>query len=413
VISFHKEILENGLTVLVCEDHTTPMTAVNTLYKVGARDEQSDKTGFAHLFEHLMFSGSLHVSDFDTPLQRAGGQNNAFTNNDFTNYYVTIPKENLETALWLESDRMLGLGFSEEALEVQRKVVIEEFSQRYLNRPYGDLWLHLRPMIYREHPYRWATIGKDPSHIERASMDDVKAFYARYYNPENAILVLSGNIELPKTIDLVKKWYDEIPQGDELHRTYPVEPPMIKKEVSTLERDVPQDAIHMAWLMPDRLHPEYAAYDLLSDVLSNGNSSRLYRSLVKDKSLFTKISAYITGSRDQGLFYITGMPTPGLNLDEAESVIRDEVKKLVSDGFKDSELEKVKNQFIAQKAYSESGILPKAMNLAYFEFLGEADMVNHQQEEYAKVEEDDLLNVANTLLECEGYAVLRYKGNHG
>jgi len=409
MIDFHKERLDNGLTVIMHRDVSTPLVAVNTLYRVGARDEDPEKTGFAHLFEHLMFSGSANIPDFDTPLQRAGGQNNAFTNNDFTNYYITVPRENIETALWLESDRMLSLGFSMNALEVQRKVVIEEFGQRYLNQPYGDLWLHLRPMVYEKHPYQWATIGKNTGHIESATMEDVKSFFKRYYHPANAILVLTGNFDPASTMSLIRKWYSDIPGGSPNKNQFPEEPYRERGEVKLLERDVPQDAIYFAWLMCDRLNPDYFAYDLLSDILSNGKSSRFYRSLVREKELFTRLSAFITGSRDRGMFVISGMLSSGVERNQAKEAIYQELNTLIQDGIRAKELEKVINKVLAQKAYSDSGLLAKAMNLAYYEFLGDAALLANFEDDYRSVSQESIISVAENMFRNSGNFELMYR----
>jgi predicted Zn-dependent peptidase len=412
MIEFDKFVLDNGLTLLVHQDESTPLVSVNTLYKVGARDESSDKTGFAHLFEHLMFSGSKNAPDFDTPLQRAGGQNNAFTNNDFTNYYVTLPIENLDTALWLESDRMLELGFSAEALEVQRKVVIEEFRQRYLNQPYGDLWLTLRPMAYKEHPYQWATIGKSIAHIEEATMDDVKSFYNKFYSPSNAILAIAGNVESKEILERVNHWYSDIPSGNGVERNYPVETFSDSDRVETLERDVPQKALHMAWLMSDRLSVDYYKFDLLSDVLGNGKSSRLYRRLVIEKEFFTQLSAYITGSVDRGLFMVSGMLSEKVGHDEAREAILTELKQLADEAPSERELTKVKNKVLTHKALSETGALSKAMNLSYYEMLGDANELNNFQNRYLEVSAADVQAMAKKLTE-RGINELRYERRNG
>jgi len=412
MIEFEKFVLGNGLTLLVHRDENTPLVSVNTLYKVGARDESPDKTGFAHLFEHLMFSGSKHVPDFDTPLQRAGGQNNAFTNNDFTNYYVTLPKENLDTALWLESDRMLELGFSTEALEVQRKVVIEEFRQRYLNQPFGDLWLTLRPMAYQQHPYQWATIGKSIAHIEDATMDDVKQFYNKYYAPSNAILAIAGNVDPQDILERVNKWYGAVPAGNGLARQYPIESFSESNKSETLERDVPQKALHMAWLMSDRLDEEYYKFDLLSDVLGNGKSSRLYQKLVIEKELFTQLSAFITGSIDRGLFMVSGMLSEKVSHDEAREAILLEIALLANEPPSERELTKVKNMVLTQKALSEAGTLSKAMNLSYYEMLGDANEINNFQNQYLRVTAKNVQAMAKKLTE-RGINELRYERRNG
>ncbi|HKK39203.1 MAG TPA: pitrilysin family protein [Cryomorphaceae bacterium] len=412
MIEFEKFVLDNGLTLIVHKDKNTPIVSVNTLYKVGARDESPDKTGFAHLFEHLMFSGSKNIADFDGPLQRAGGQNNAFTNNDFTNYYVTLPKENLDTALWLESDRMLDLGFSPEGLEVQRKVVIEEFTQRYLNQPYGDLWLSLRPMAYKVHPYQWATIGKSIAHIEEATMEDVKRFYSRYYSPSNAILTIAGDLDPDIILDRVNRWYGDIPSGNGSASNYPGEVIDSKNECEILKRDVPQRALHMAWLMSDRKDEDYYKFDLLSDVLGNGKSSRLYYKLVTEREIFTQVSAFITGSIDQGLFVVSGMLSEGVEHQEAREAILLELKNLADEPPTQRELTKVKNKVLAQKALSETGALSKAMNLSYYEMLGDVSAINHFQEGYQKVSAEDVQLMAKQLRK-RGIKELRYERQNG
>ncbi len=412
MIEFTKEVLSNGLTVLFHHDPKTPLVAVNTLYKVGARDEDPDRTGFAHLFEHLMFGGSKNAPDFDKPLQRAGGQNNAFTNNDITNYYVTLPGENLDTALWLESDRMLHLELSERSLDVQRKVVVEEFRQRYLNQPYGELWLELRKMAYSEHPYRWATIGKSISHIEEASLTDVEQFFNRFYSPSNAILCLSGNIDVRKTLNKVEDWYGDIPDGPVINRSYPSEPDIPEYNLNTLNRNVPLNAFHLAWLMCGRMDSDYAAFDLLSDVLSNGKSSRLYRRLVIEKGIFTRLSAFITGSLDRGLFVISAMPSGKIDLDEAKSAVINELEILAKEGPERKELEKVKNKILVQKAMSEISILSNAMNLCYYEMLESPELINTYHLSYKAVQEKDLSRLANTLLNSN-HVELRYISNNG
>lgn len=412
MIEYERFVLENGLTLLVHKDKNTPIVSVNTLYKVGARDESPDKTGFAHLFEHLMFSGSKNVADFDTPLQRAGGTNNAFTNNDFTNYYVTLPKENLDTALWLESDRMLDLGFSEEGLEVQRKVVIEEFTQRYLSQPYGDLWLTLRPMAYKTHPYKWATIGKSIAHIEEATMDDVRSFYNRYYSPSNAILTVAGNVDSEYILDRVNHWYGDIPSGNGIVSNYPIEANKKDDECEVLTRDVPQRALYMAWLMSDRKDEDYYKFDLLSDVLGNGKSSRLYQKLVIEKETFTQVGAYIMGSIDRGLLVVSGMLSEGVDHNEAREAILDELAHLAKEPPTERELTKVKNKVLAQKALSETGALSKAMNLSYYEMLGDASAINSFQDNYLKVSAEDVQSMAKKLTE-RGINELRYEKQNG
>lgn len=409
MIEFKKYTLDNGLRLLVHKDTSTPMVAVNTLYDVGARDEVADKTGFAHLFEHLMFGGSANIPNFDGPLQNAGGQNNAFTNNDYTNYYITIPRENLETAFWLESDRMLNLAFTPESLEVQRKVVIEEFKQRYLNQPYGDAWLELRPMAYKKHPYQWATIGKELSHIEEATMDDVRGFFKNHYHPSNAILVVAGNVEPDAIFERVKYWYGDIPSGMKKVRNLPQEDVPSPYEMKVLDRPVPQDSMYLAWPMPDRLSPDYYAADLISDVLSLGKSARFFQNLVQDQQLFTSVQCYILGSIDPGLIVAAGMVDKTHSFEDAKKGILDEIEKLVTMGPEASELEKVKNKLLTSQMVSESYVLSKAMNLAYYELLGGAAMVNEVMGKYEAVTAEDIKRVAGQIFKPELMKELRYQ----
>jgi Predicted Zn-dependent peptidases len=339
---FDKFILANGLKVIVHRDTSTPIVAMNILYNVGARDEQPDKTGFAHLFEHLMFGGSANIPDYDEPLECAGGENNAFTTNDITNYYLTIPKPNLETAFWLESDRMLELAFSPKSLRVQRDVVTEEFNESHLNQPYGDVWLLLRPLAYKVHPYQWSTIGKEISHIQNAKLNEVKAFYQKYYNPNNAIMVVAGDVETEEIKQLSEKWFGPIPRGGEYLRNLPAEPPQTTKRTLTVERNVPYDAIYLAYHMCSRSHADYYPTDLLSEVLSDGDSSRLEQELIKKQRLFSEINAWITGDIDEGLFIISGKLVSGVAMDKAEAAIVWELEKLQKETINKRELQKVK-----------------------------------------------------------------------
>ena len=409
MISFDRFTLHNGLQVLVHQDKTTPIVAVNILYRVGARDEASDKTGFAHLFEHLMFGGSVNIPKYDEPLQKAGGQNNAFTNSDFTNYYLTLPKTSLEMAFWLESDRMLSLAFSPKSLEVQRQVVIEEFKQNYLNQPYGDVYLLLKPLVYKKHPYRWNTIGKDISHIEKATMQDVKAFYRKYYNPNNAILCVAGDVDTEETKQLTEKWFGEIPSGERLQHRYPAEPEQTEPRSLTVERDVPQDAFYMAWKMPKRTDKNYYACDLLSDILSNGNSSRLFQRLVKEKQLLSEVNAYLSGDMDGGMFLITGKLYPQVTFEEAEEAVMLELDKLTTENIQEEELQKVKNKAEAALVFSEISVPGKAMALCYYEMLGDADMFNSEPDNYRAVRVDDIRQTAAGLFHPAGKSVLYYK----
>ena len=411
MVSFERFVLSNGLKVLVHEDPTTPMAVLNILYDVGARDEDPDKTGFAHLFEHLMFGGSVNIPSYDEPLQRVGGENNAFTSNDITNYYITLPSVNLETAFWLESDRMLNLAFSEKSLEVQRNVVCEEFKQRYLNQPYGDVWLKLRPMAYKKHPYQWATIGKVLQHIEDATIDDVKDFFKKHYNPANAIMVVGGSVKLEQVKLLAEKWFGNIPGCVKPNRNLPAEPVQTEERTETIHANVPLNALYKVFHMPSRNDQGYYSSDLISDILSRGNSSRLFRNLLKDQKLFSEINAYLTGSLDAGLFVIEGKPLPGVSMDDAETAVWKELERLKTDFVNPEELTKVKNKIESTMVFSEMSLLDKAMNLAFFELLGDADRLNTETGKYLEVSSDQIREQAQNIFRKENSSTLYYLAN--
>ncbi|HQF29502.1 MAG TPA: pitrilysin family protein [Bacteroidia bacterium] len=408
MLHYEKFTLENGLTVIVHEDKSTPLVALNILYKVGARDEDPDKTGFAHLFEHLMFGGSINIPNYDEPLQLAGGENNAFTNNDITNYYLTIPATNLETAFWLESDRMLSLAFTEKSLEVQRNVVIEEFKQRYLNQPYGDVWLKLRPLAYKVHPYQWATIGKVTEHIEEATLDYVKAFFKKWYAPNNAVMTIAGNCSLERAKELCNKWFTPIPAVNVPVRDLPKEPVQTEMRELNVSNDVPTDHIYLAFHCCSRYDSDFYATDLLSDVLSRGKSSRMYQKLVKEQKLFTDIGAYMMGELDESLFVVEGKLVNGISIESAENAIFDILETAKTD-VSETELLKVKNKALASLVFSEMSIGNKALNLAYFEMLGNADMANQQENLYNSVSSDQIKAIAKRILVKSNCSILRYQ----
>jgi len=408
MIHFQKFILKNNLRVIVHQDNSTPMACVNVLYDVGARDEDENKTGFAHLFEHLMFGGSINIPSYDEPLQMVGGENNAFTTNDITNYYCSVPAENLETAFWLESDRMLSLAFTDKSLEVQRNVVIEEFRQRYLNQPYGDVWLLLRPMAYKIHPYKWATIGKEISHIENAVMSDVKSFFKKHYVPSNAILVVTGNVKFETVKSLAEKWFEPIDGGKKPFRNLPREPQQEQARELTVERNVPADSIYKAWHICDRKSPMYYAADLLSDILSRGNSSRLYKSLVKEKQSFSEINAYLSGDLDNGLFVISGKIADGVSMADAEKGILDEISELQTSSVDENELQKCKNKMESSHTFSETDILTKATNLAISELMGDAGLVNEEIKKYQAVTAEEIKYQAEHFLHENNCSTLHY-----
>lgn len=408
MISFYRFQLDNGLRVIVHNDKSTPIVAMNVLYDIGARDEHPDKTGFAHLFEHLMFGGSVNIPYYDEQLEKAGGTNNAFTSNDVTNYYLTIPKNNLETGFWLESDRMLNLAFSKKSLEVQKNVVIEEFREVYLNKPYGDAWLLLSPLAYKKHPYRWPTIGADIRHIENVTMDDTKEFYQRFYNPNNAIVTIAGPVDTNEIKELCEKWFGNIPAGPPNNRKLPVEEVQTEARHLHVERDVPANAIYKAWHIPERTSKDYYISDIVSDILSNGDSSRLYIELVKKKQIFSGIDAYITGSIDPGLFIISGRLMNGISFAAAEQAINDIIKELHDNSVRDRELQKVKNRIESMLVFTEIKVLEKAMNLAMFELIGDATLINKEAEQYALVNKNDILSFSQKYLTENNCSTLYY-----
>ncbi|PRY44126.1 putative Zn-dependent peptidase [Spirosoma oryzae] len=409
MIHYEQFVLDNGLTVFVHEDDSTPMAAVNILYNVGSRDEDPARTGFAHLFEHLMFGGSQHIPSYDEPLQKVGGENNAFTSPDITNYYITLPAANLETAFWLESDRMMSLSFDPQVLDVQQKVVIEEFKQRYLNQPYGDVWLKLRPLAYKDHPYRWATIGKDISHIEHATLDDVRAFFFKYYLPNNANLVVAGNVTVEQVKQLCEKWFAPIPAGPAYVRQLPAEVTQTEARHEEVSAKVPLDALYKVWHMPGRFQPGYHTADLLSDMLGRGKSSRLYQRLLRDNPLFSNIGAYNTASLDPGLLIVQGTLNEGVSLEEADAAVTAIIQEFIDQKVSDDELSKVKNQAEATLAFSEVELLNRAMNLAYAANAGDPELVNKEAELIQAITADDVQNTARQVLRPDNCSTLFYR----
>jgi zinc protease len=411
-IQFKKFTLSNGLRFVVHEDHTTPMAVLNVLYDVGARDENPSQTGFAHLFEHLMFGGSVNISDFETPLQTAGGENNAFTTNDLTNYYIQIPAENIETAFWLESDRMLSLAFSEKSLDVQRKVVSEEFKEHYINRPYGDVWFKLRELAYKVHPYRWMTIGKDLSHIENAKLGDVKRFFFKHYCPANAILVVAGNIKTDQALALAEKWFGSIPAGEKYLRAIPAEPPQLSARKMEIKADVPLDALYKAFHVGSRTDKSYYSMDLITELLGGGGSSRLFQSLVKEKKLFSNIECYHTGSSDPGLLVIEGKLIKGVRMEDADQAIEEELKKLSTDKIEEKELVKVKNKTESAILFEDMGLMNRASNLAMYELMGDAEFMNTELQKYKDVAREEILTESLLVFDEKNSNSLFYYSNN-
>ena len=412
MIQFDKFTLANGLKVLVHEDKNTPMAVVDVIYNVGAKDEDPNKTGFAHLFEHLMFGGSLNVPVYDEPLQLAGGENNAFTTNDLTNYYCQLPVENIETAFWLESDRMLSLAFSEKSLDVQRKVVCEEFKEHYINKPYGDVWHKMRELAYTTHPYRWMTIGKELKHVEDASLQDVKDFFFKHYTPSNAILVVAGNVTTDTVKILAEKWFGPIPAGKIYERKLPEEPKQKAPKVLEIKANVPLDALYKCWHMASRLDEGYYATELITEILSGGGSSRLFQALVKEKKLLSNIDCHHFGSFDTGLLAIEGKLVKGVSMQVAEAAVLEEVNRLQQEGISEKELQKVKNKTESMLAFEDMSLMNRATNLAIYELLGDASLINKELGSYQAVTAETIKKEAQAIFNEDNCNTLYYYSNN-
>ena len=412
MIQYEKHILDNGLTVITHKDCSTPLLTVNILYKVGARNEDPSLTGFAHLFEHLMFGGSPNYPDYDLVVNGLGGESNAFTNNDYTNYYLTVPAAGLEAALQLEADRMRMLAFSEETLHLQQSVVTEEYNQRYINQPYGDMWLLLRPLCYKVHPYRWCTIGSTIKHVQQASLEDVRRFFDQYYHPSNAILAIAGNLEHEQALALVQQYFGDIPDRKSLSQHIPQEPLQSESRSLRVRRDVPASALYKAYLMSDRFSHDYYVYDLISDILSNGNSSRLYNKLVKQERLFSEINAYITGELDAGLFVVSGKLCEGVSMEVAEAAVVRELQAIAHEPVAEAELQKVVNKYESTFVFSQYKNADRALSLCYYEMIGHIDWVNSEPENYRKVTPADIQRVAQETFQPQRCSTLYYEAEN-
>ena len=408
MIQFEKFQLDNGLKVLVHQDTSTPMAVVNVLYNVGAKDEDPAKTGFAHLFEHLMFGGSVNIPVYDEPLQRAGGENNAYTTNDLTNYYCQIPAENIETAFWLESDRMLSLAFSKKSLEVQRKVVCEEFKEHYINKPYGDAWHKMRSLAYTQHPYRWMTIGASLAHVEDATMEDVKDFFFQFYRPNNAILVVTGNVQTEQVKQLAQKWFGPIEAGKPYVRNLPKEPVQEKMRSMDVRADVPLDMLMMTWHMGGRFDEGYHATDLITEVLGGGTSARLYEQLIKVKQIFSSIDCYHFGTVDPGLLVIEGKLVKGISMTVAEKAVLEEVEKIKNEILDAKEVQKVINKTESVICFEDMSIMNRAHSLAYYELLGDADLMNKELSLYQRVTPSMIQQTAQEIFQENNRNTLYY-----
>jgi predicted Zn-dependent peptidase len=409
MIKFEKFVLKNGLRVIVHEDKSTPMAVVDVMYDVGARDEDENHTGFAHLFEHLMFGGSLHIESYDEPLQMAGGENNAYTTNDVTNYYCQLPAENIETAFWLESDRMCSLAFNENSLEVQRKVVSEEFKEQYINKPYGDVWHKLRELSYKVHPYKWMTIGKELSHIENAELQDVKDFFFKHYTPSNAILTVAGNVSTDQIKQLAEKWFGGIPAGTKYARSIKPEPEQKEPRMMEVAESVPLDALYKCWHMSSRLDKRYYTAEVITEILGGGASSRLFQSLVKEQQLFSSIECSHMGSIDPGLLYIDGKLLKGVTLEQAENAVIVELEKMKTELVTKVELEKVKNKTESMLAFEDISLMNRANSLANYELLGDANLMNTELESYQAVTREEIMDECNRIFIDTNCSTLYYR----
>lgn len=409
MIQYERFILSNGLRVLVHEDHSTHMAVMNIMYDVGARDENPEQTGFAHLFEHLMFGGSVNIPVYDEPLQIAGGENNAYTTNDLTNYYIQLPTQNLETAFWLESDRMLSLAFNKKNLATQQKVVCEEFKEHYINKPYGDVWKHMRELAYTKHSYNWMTIGKALSHIENATLDDVKNFFFKHYTPNNAILVVAGNVTVDQVKTLAEKWFAPIPAGNKYSRQLPVEPTQTAARKKEVQANVPLDALYKCWPMAARMQKQYYATDLITDMLGGGASSRLHQRLVKEQQIFSDIHCYHFGSIDPGLLTIEGKLVKGITLEDADKAVMQEINIFLNKGVGERELEKVKNKTESAITFEDMSVMSRANSLAFYELLGDASLINTELEQYKKVTIQDIADTAADIFKPERSNTLYYR----
>lgn len=408
MIEFTRFELSNGLRVLIHEDDSTPMAVLNVMYDVGSRDEEEDKTGFAHLFEHLMFGGSIHIPDFDEPLQLAGGENNAYTSNDLTNYYCQLPAENIETAFWLESDRMLSLAFSKKSLNVQKKVVSEEFKEYYINKPYGNVWELIREMAYTVHPYKWQTIGKNLSHIQNATMHEVVSFFKKFYCPKNAILVVAGNVKTEKMKELCDKWFATIEPGNKYLRQLPQEPKQMLHKEKIYYANVPVDAIYKTWHISSRLERGYYLADLITEILGGSNSSQLYQHLVKEKRIFSSISCYHTGSIDKGLLVIEGKVSKGISIQNAEKEIDFEIETFINNALEEKELNKAKNKTESMIHFEDMSILNRANSLAFYELLGDADLMNKELDNYNSITAKEIIEYARKIFVNSNSCTLKY-----
>lgn len=397
MVEYRKYVLDNGLTVLTHEAWNTPLASVDLLYGVGSRDEEPSRTGFAHLFEHLMFGGTPDVPDFDGVLSTVGGDSNALTSHDYTLYYETLPADSLGLALRLEADRMANLDISQRALEVQQRVVTEEYNQRYMNQPYGDVWLLLRPLCFKRSPYRWNPIGADIRHVSEATLDDVRAFHSRYYRPDNAILAIAAPLSHEAMFQAAEEAFRGVlgVQGVQSGQDKCYELPQEEARCLRVERRVPSSRVYLAWPMCGHFDPRFRACDLLSDLLGTGSSSRLHSRLVREQGLFSEADACITGDAGEGLIVVEGHLNEGVGLDEAAEALRKEVKAIAEGQLTAYELEKVQNKYESTFALSQYRAADRALALCHYTWLGDTDLINREPEEYRRLTVDDVVAAAH------------------
>lgn len=402
-------VLANGLTILIDEDPNTPLVTLNLLYKVGSKHEKESKTGFAHLFEHFMFEGSINIPHFDSELQKAGGDNNAFTTVDLTNYYETLPAVNIETALWLESDRMLSLDFNQKSLSTQISVVCEEFKQNYLNKPYGDVWHLLMDLCYQQHPYKWPTIGKELSHIESITLEDTKDFFYTYYRPNNAILSIAGGIKAEEILPKIEKWFGEIPAGPAIHYTKTQETTQQSDRFLTVERNVPQPMLYKAWHTVSRTHTDYYAVDIITELLGTGDSSRLHEELIEKRELCSEVSCYLSGTDEDNLLIIEAKPLDGIELEAVDIAIQEVLQAFSQNPIAERELQKVINKACNYIAFTNETHQNKSFNLAYFKSIDAIHLYGNEHEAYSKVSLSQVQEVAQQLFTQQFSNTLFYK----
>ena len=408
MIHFNSHRLKNGLRLIHHYNATTSMVAVNLLFDVGSSDENPSKTGLAHLMEHLMFSGSKHVAKFDDMLQRAGGDSNAWTSCDVTNYYDVLPVHNLETALWLESERLVNLNLTEENIAIQKSVVTEEFKQRYLNQPYGDV-LHLtHGLAYEVHPYRWPTIGLDVDTIKSFTSDDIINFHNRFYSVNNMVLCISGNVDFDTAVKLVEKWFGDIEPYDIAPRNLPEEPVQQQCRFITHKSEVPNNMLFLTYHMCSRTSADYPVSDIISDILGNGMSSRFYQQLILNTNMFADVDASVMGARDPGLFYIRARLEQGVDFDKARDAINEVLRQLIDGGATQHEIDKCVNKYISNKLFENVGYAEKAVSLCMHELLWGAQGINTENDRYREITPQAVNSVASQLFDSNNCSIIYY-----